>query len=477
MIICSLTFCFCSVVNDAKESVTILVVGASGDLAKRKTYPALLALYKASLLPSVTIIWGFARTEMTHYGFRHHLKPFLNDADECVVDQFLSICNYRPGSSYGDWESMDSILKASPSRNLVVYLATPPNVFAQSAAVLKKTLTLTPTNGFVRLVLEKPFGSDTESCETLLRTLNNQEWLEQQLYRIDHYLGKEMVQNILTLRQQNRWLNSLWNKDAVKSVHIICKESFGTDGRGGYFDRYGIIRDIFQNHLLQLLTLVAMDMPEKSCATKLRNAKLEILRKIPVINLEDCLFGQYEGYKDDSSIENRDTVTPTYACIRTWVHNETWRNVPFVLEAGKALNDRLCEIRLHFRGVKNGQPNSLVLRLQPVPTIFLTANVKTPGFSYNPVSARMQVDYGQALMPDAYTRLLLDVLRGKQANFVRDDELLASWKIFTPILNQTEQLNIVPEPYMRGSTGPDKRVEFLRSVGAIPSWSPPPSAL
>jgi glucose-6-phosphate 1-dehydrogenase len=151
--------------------------------------------------------------------------------------------------------------------------------------------------------------------------------------------------------------------------------------------------------------------------------------------------------------------------------------VPFVLEAGKALNDRLCEIRLHFRGVKNGQPNSLVLRLQPVPTIFLTANVKTPGFSYNPVSARMQVDYGQALMPDAYTRLLLDVFRGKQANFVRDDELLASWKIFTPILNQTEQLNIVPEPYMRGSTGPDKRVEFLRSVGAIPSWSPPPSAL
>ena len=469
------------------------MIGASGDLAKKKTYPALYELYKAHLLPTETQILGFARSKKTHDELREHLKGPLckahPDNEEADIDDFLQLCTYTAGASYGDHAVLQQMLQQEQTKgslyNFLAYLAIPPYVFGEATLALKKVLEEKPTSevqvpGFTRVVLEKPFGHDTDSCNSLLQTLKDQKWEERSLYRIDHYLGKEMVQNILTLRQHNPWLAqpAIWSRQMVQSVHLIFKEPFGTDGRGGYFDPYGIVRDILQNHLLQVLTLVAMDMPsgdKMNNNNAIRDAKVKVLKNIAPFVLQDCLFGQYDGYKEDPTIENRNTITPTYACMKCTVDTDTWRGVPFVLEAGKALDERLCEVRFHFRG--GDCKNAMVLRLQPTPAIFFTANLKTPGFSKTPVSTHIGVDYGQAEKPGAYTRLLLDVLRGQQASFVRDDELLDAWKIFTPILNQMERDQVVPDSYVEGSEGPEGRNAFLRAVGIEHAWLPPPAAL
>jgi glucose-6-phosphate 1-dehydrogenase len=462
------------------------VVGASGDLAKKKTYPALYALWKEGLLPESTVIWGFARSAKSHEGLRGHLKTSLplshHDEDDAKsVDRFLANCFYRQGSSYGDWEAVEVILKETSCQNVLVYLAIPPNVFGESAeAVMRARKTWEQqAGGFFRVVLEKPFGRDTASCQELLQTLEKQKWPEHELYRIDHYLGKEMVQNLMTLRQCNPWINTIWNKNTIQAVHLVFKEPFGTEGRGGYFDPFGIIRDILQNHLLQVLTLVAMDLPTKWSANDIRNAKVKVLKNMSTIKLEDCLLGQYDGYKDDNTIENRDTVSPTYACIHARVNTKTWKGVPFIMEAGKALDEGVCEVRLHFHGSSKSQPNALVLRLQPTPAIYFTTNLKTPGFSSTPVSTHLGIDYEvhKSAIPDAYTRLLLDVLRGQQANFVRDDELDLAWKIFTPVLHQTERDQVQPLSYEQGSTGPSVRDEFLHAAGVSNCCLPPAAAL
>jgi len=481
-----------------QKSLLVVVIGASGDLAKKKTYPALYALWNACLLPANTTICGFARSAKANEDFRNHLKPYLKSSkkdggDTSRVDAFLSLCQYRKGASYGDWEGIQSILSETNCDNILIYLAIPPHVFGDSTgAVMKARKNLeaeNPSNtskGFFRVVLEKPFGHDTDSCKELLQSLSDQEWPEEELYRIDHYLGKEMVQNILTLRQHNPWLGALWNKHVIQSVHLIWKEDIGTEGRGGYFDPYGIIRDILQNHLLQVLTLVAMEPPSKWTSDEIRNAKVDVLKAMPTIELKDCLLGQYDGYKDDPTIENRETVSPTYACIQTKVNSSRWEGVPFIMEAGKALNERVCEIRLHFRGQDDGsefdgmsQPNALVIRLQPTPKVFFTANLKTPGFSSTPASTHLGVDYESHLddIPDAYTRLLLDVMRAQQENFVRDDELIEAWRVFTPVLHETEKNKVGPLPYARGTSGPELRQDFLNGMGVTQPWLPPASAL
>lgn len=471
-----------------KQSLTVLVIGASGDLAKKKTYPALFELWKAKLLPASTTIRGFARTPNSHEQLRSHIKPYLLSQQKGqaveLVDEFLNLCFYNNGKSYGDWEVIRDILSSTVQDNLLVYLAIPPNIFGESCQAMK--LALADVNsvkvpGFKRIILEKPFGNDTQSCRDLLQVLKDQEWDEKTLYRIDHYLGKEIVQAIPVFRRYNDWLTPLWNKNVIKSVHLIFKEPFGTDGRGGYFDPYGIIRDILQNHLLQVLTLVAMELPEKWTSDEVRNAKVDVLKNIAPIKLEDCLLGQYNGYKLDPTIENKDTTTPTYACLKASINTPTWLGVPFIMEAGKALDERVCEARLYFRGgnAKNCNANALVFRLQPSPAVFFTSNMKTPGFTDTPVSTHIGVDYEQCKIPEAYTKLVLDVLRGKQENFVRDDELMAAWEIFTPLLHRIENdpVNIKPYIYEEGSEGPDQREMFLQKQVGCESHLPIPSAL
>lgn len=462
-------------------------MGASGDLAKKKTYPALYALFQAGLLSKNTVIWGFARSPKTHQGFRQHIAALLLEDDVnngkggYNKDAFLNRCFYRNGTAYGDWECIASILKdAQDCKNVLVYLAVPPQVFGETTgAVQRARQTLPARAGWHKIVLEKPFGKDTETCEELLHELEEQKWPEKDLYRIDHYLGKEMVQNIVSMRQHNPWMGALWGKKAVQAVHLIFKEPFGTEGRGGYFDSIGIIRDILQNHLLQVLTLVAMELPSEWTADAIRDEKVKVIDSMSTLQVEDCLLGQYEGYKNDQTIQDKNTVCPTYAAIRCRVNTPNWEGVPFIVEAGKALDERLCEVRLFMHSPKGAPPNALVMRLQPTPAVYFTTNVKTPGFSSTPVSTHWGVTYEHHLhdIPEAYSRLLLDVLRGHQENFVRNDELRRAWQIFTPLLHKLEQERVEPLPYERSTQGPMNRPEFLHAMGIYQETLPLASAL
>jgi glucose-6-phosphate 1-dehydrogenase len=273
---------------------------------------------------------------------------------------------------------------------------------------------------------------------------------------------------------------SSWNLCLRERTQLLLCAFSKIEGRGGYFDPYGIIRDIIQNHLMQVLTLIAMDLPsQENCkgwtADQIRDEKVKVLKSMPVIQETDCLLGQYDSYSDDITIDNRETTTPTYACLRTWVNTDTWKGVPFFLEAGKALDEHLCEARLYFRG---STPNALVFRLQPSPAVYFTANMKTPGFSEHPVSTHIGVDYsGGESLPEAYTKLVLEALRGLQANFVRDDELLQAWKLLTPLLHRQEASGVRPKSYRQGSTGPEDRCKFLQSMGLRSSSLPVPSSL
>jgi glucose-6-phosphate 1-dehydrogenase len=355
---------------------------------------------------------------------------------------------------------------------------------------LKKTAMA--TRGWTRLVIEKPFGHDLESCQALTQQLGK-EFEEHQLYRIDHYLGKEVVQNLFTLRFSNTWLEYMWNRNAVSAVHIVFKEPFGTMGRGGYFDASGIIRDILQNHLLQVLTLVAMEPPTSMQGNDIRDKKVEVLEAMSTLTIDDCLLGQYEGYTDDDTIQNKDTNTPTYAAIQCRVNTRRWEGVPFILEAGKSLDERVCQVRIQFHPVPGLPRNELVMRLQPDPAIYMRyvlllngkreykalvshvfqycrTNVKTPGFATSPTQVSLGMEYNtefdsQHNNPGAYTRLLLDVMRGRQGSFVRSDELEKSWAIFTPLLHKIEREDIRPHLYKQGSAGPAERTDFMKRMG------------
>ena len=290
------------------STLVVVVVGASGDLAKKKTYPSLLNLYDDNLLPKNVIIYGFARSKLTDNDLRDRLRPYLAKTEHSseVVEQFLSLCYYQGGSSYGDLNAFEELktrietyeqekADGMTQFNRLFYFAIPPNVFAETALAIKQKTMQDEAKGWTRLIVEKPFGRDLESFEDLNKTLS-QHFTEDHLYRIDHYLGKEMVQNLTVIRFSNVWFERVWNAENIKCIILTFKEPFGTEGRGGYFDKYGIIRDILQNHLLQVLTLLAMETPtvlEGPGASKaIRDAKVAVLNAIEPIRLEDVVLGK-----------------------------------------------------------------------------------------------------------------------------------------------------------------------------------------
>jgi len=468
-----------------KQVLSIVVVGASGDLAKKKTYPSLLNLYEENLLPNEVIIYGYARSAKTHEQLREHLFPHLIKTGTCehLVKSFLEKCFYYSGKTYGDEDAYTSMVadldtfeggSKSKVANRLFYLAVPPNVFGQSGIVIKKVGMA--TTGWTRVVVEKPFGRDLDTCDELLKSLSD-DFEEHHLYRIDHYLGKEVVQNLMLFRFGNPVWEPIWNNKSIESVTLTFKEPFGTEGRGGYFDQFGIIRDILQNHLLQVLTVFAMEPPKSDDADAVRDAKVEVLKNMEIIGLEDCLLGQYDGYSDDPTIENKETNCPTYAAIRCWIHTPRWEGVPFILQAGKALDEKLVDVKARFRSpdtlqsvqtyAKNLEPSELVLRLQPNPALELHNNIKTPGLSFQPMRGTMKMNYEDIpdlSNPDAYTRLLLSVMRGNQGSFVRDDELRRSWEIFTPLLHAIDDTGVRPQPYKQKSSGPEDLTKWMNAM-------------
>lgn len=483
-----------------ESALTIFVIGASGDLAKKKTYPSLFDLYLSGYLPEHVVIVGYARSPKSEEDFRKQIAPYLklkhgSDADaEARKEQFLSKLLYRSGG-YDSAEDVGVVSRemraleeatGMPVLNRLFYFAIPPSVFVPIGTSIKKAA-LTD-KGWNRLIVEKPFGHDLDSFNALSKDMSAL-YSEDEVYRIDHYLGKEMVQNLLILRFANAIFEPIWNRNYISSVMITFKEDIGTQGRGGYFDSYGIVRDVMQNHLLQVLSLIAMEPPVlaagKDYANYIRDEKVKVLNCIEPIKLENTVLGQYlgdadkgePGYLEDPTVP-KGSVTPTFATCVMYVNNPRWDGVPFIMKAGKALNERKGEIRIQFRappGASHMFPGvqipvqELVVRLQPDEAVYMKMNVKSPGLQTQAISSELDLSYAQryegAEVPDAYTRLILDVLRGKQAAFVRDDELRAAWKIFTPVLKEIESAKDKPLPYAFGSRGPKESDELTRSVG------------
>jgi len=341
--------------------------------------------------------------------------------------------------------------------------------------------------GWTRVIVEKPFGRDLESSEALNSDLAAL-FTEAQLYRIDHYLGKELTQNLVVMRFANRFLAPLWNRDNIANVQIIFKEPFGTEGRGGYFDQYGIIRDIIQNHLLQLLCLVAMEKPCSLSPDDIRDEKLKVLRCIEPVSTDNVHLGQYTtgehgqpGYIDDPTVP-AGSKCPTFAMCVLHINNERWDGVPFIIKAGKALNEGKCEIRVQLQDVpgdlfasKRGggrqARNEFVVRLQPDPAIYMKMTVKEPGLGMELAQSELELLYTQKYegtpIPEAYERLILDCINGDQQHFVRRDELVAAWKIFTPLLKYIDAGGLKPEMYAYGSRGPPGADKLREKAGHV----------
>lgn len=469
------------------KPLSVVIVGGSGDLAQKKILPALFSLFSQGLLPPEVRIFGYARTPMSDDAFRQkameHLTCRYVPGENCAqwMDKFLARCAYQPGL----YDSPDLFLdlfrrmkreEKTADVNRLFYLAIPPSVFLDVARALGDAglVTCGPGRGWSRVVMEKPFGRDRASSDEMARQLV-QVFSERQIYRIDHYLGKEIVQNLLVLRFANAIFEPLWNRDYVRSVDICWKEDIGIGSRGGYFDGIGIIRDVMQNHLLQILSLVAMERPLAVDARAVRDEKVRVLRALPPLKREDLVMGQYTGverggrrlpgYLEEPGVAP-DSVAPTYAAAVLRVENDRWRGVPFFMRAGKGLDGRLAEIRIHFRPVP-GNPfakllpvlpgNDLIIRVQPDEAINLRIINKAPGLTLRLEETALDLRYHAAfkeIIPDAYECLLLDALRGDKSLFIRADELAAAWDIFTPVLHETEEARIRPEPYAFGGTGP-----------------------
>lgn len=487
----------CSYLNDA---LTIFVVGASGDLAKKKTYPSLYDLYRHDFLPPATVLCGYARSAKTDKDFKAQILPYLKGGSEASKTSFLNLCVYRngaydkPADITRVFEELKTMEAASGCVRIhrLFYFAIPPSVFVPIGTSLKAVFFTEEEESregcWSRLIVEKPFGKDSESFESLSSAMSAL-YTEEHIYRIDHYLGKEMVQNLMILRFSNAIFEPIWNRNFISSVTITFKENIGTQGRGGYFDTYGIIRDVMQNHLLQVLSLVAMEPPVavsgNDYANYVRNEKVKVLNCIAPIVLSDCVLGQYlaspdgsePAYLDDETVPS-ESVTPTFATCIMYIRNPRWDGVPFILKAGKALDERKGEIRIQFKKPPGAAcmfpdqdipSNELVMRLQPDEAVYMKANVKSPGLLSTAETSELDLSYksryADTQMFDAYTRLILDVLRGKQATFVRDDELKAAWEIFTPLLHRIEREKIKPLLYKFGGRGPPESDALIAKHG------------
>eukprot|EP00056_Hartaetosiga_gracilis_P010205 m.149590 g.149590 ORF g.149590 m.149590 type:complete len:614 (-) comp13271_c1_seq19:1305-3146(-) len=486
-----------AVVPWKKRILVITVLGASGDLAKKKIYPVLWKLFRNGHLDDDTLLIGYARSKLTQQALVERIQPYLEieEGEEKKFEQFASMCDYFSGTyddgrsfkGFNDYINQRVAEKRATGSNRLFYLALPPSVFEDVTTHLSKhcvTKASQPDSGWTRVIVEKPFGNDSESFAKLDSHLSAL-LCEDQIYRIDHYLGKEMVQNILPLRFANSIFAPLFHEKHVQCVIINFKEDIGTWGRGGYFDSYGIIRDVMQNHLLQLLTLIAMEKPITQSAESIRNEKVRLLKCIDTLKLEDVILGQYvgakvegieesdKGYRDDPTVPD-DSRTPTYACAVFRVRTERWDNVPFIIKCGKALNERKCEIRVQFKEqaadiFSETQRNELVMRVQPQEAVYMKMMVKEPGMSFNAHVTDLDLTYAHKFKtsskPDAYERLVRDCIEGSANNFVRRDELREAWRIFTPLLHAIDNGEIDPIPYDFGSRGPKETDELATKCG------------
>lgn len=475
----------------------LVIYGASGDLTRRKLVPALFGLYQKHLLPAAFHLIGTSRTPMTSEAFRENLKQFLFQSTAHVSDTlwegFAGNIDYLPGG-FDDppaYERLAARLddldrQKGTLHNRIFYLSTPPNVFEEIIANLGRAGLHRQDQGYSRLVIEKPFGRDLDSARYLNGKVR-EFFDERQIFRIDHYLGKETVQNILVLRFGNTIFEPIWNRRYVDHVQITAAEELGIGSRAGYYDKSGIVRDMFQNHLFQVMCLVAMEPPISLEAEAIRDEKLKILKSIrPVTpeNLEKhAVRGQYgpgflagsriPGYRQEAGVEP-DSITPTFAAMKIYLDTWRWQGVPFFLRSGKRLPKQATEVairfkeppRLLFQDTADLSPNVLILRLQPDEGMTLLIETKVPGMSMLIRDVKMDFRYGTTFTqnsPEAYERLLLDCMLGDATLFIRGDEAETAWQALMPVLDAWDHTAPVsPFPnYTAGTWGPDEADRLL----------------
>ncbi len=478
----------------AVDPFDFVIFGGAGDLAYRKLLPALYARHLDGQIPTVTRIIGVSRRHMSDDDYRNATRQALIEhgpggtSDNSVLETFLNRLYFVPVDAMADagWDDLAATLSEGQERIRAFYLAVAPELFGVICTKIGDKGLITPRT---RVIIEKPIGHDLQSaCD--VNDLVGRVFKESQIYRIDHYLGKETVQNLMALRFGNALFEPLWNSAHIDHVQITAAESIGVGGREGYYDQAGALRDMVQNHMMQLLTLMAMEPPTRMDAEAVRDEKIKVLRALKPIDDSNTaqlvVRGQYrsgvgaEGpmpsYAED--IDNPDSTTETFVALKAEIENWRWAGVPFYLRTGKRLPVRTSEIVLTFRNIPHSifnssvgaiECNRLVLRIQPDEGVKLWLMIKDPGpggmrLRYVPLDMSFAEAFG-VRNPNAYERLILDVIRGNQTLFMHRDEVEAAWAWIDPIIEAWSSTSEGPRPYPAGTWGPTAAISLIERDG------------
>lgn len=475
------------------ENSRIVIFGASGDLTYRKLIPALYHLFENNQMPSSFAILGASRTEYSDDSYRNKLKKTLIELEKTDPQSLESFCEHLyyqtlNTSDVDDYAQLKRSLDQLDQhynftqQNTLFYLATPPSLYGIIPGYLAIHKLNDETNGWKRLIIEKPFGYDLRSAKSL--DIEIQKYFkEHQIYRIDHYLGKETVQNLLVFRFANGIFEPLWNQNFIDYIEITGAEFIGVEERGGYYDNSGAVRDMFQNHLLQVLAMVAMEPPDAINADAIRNEVGKVLNCLEPLTDErlksDLVLGQYteslvkgrllKSYRNENGVP-KDSRTETYIALKMFIKNPRWQGVPFYVRSGKRLPTRVTEVVIHLKQTphpvfaKNAPKNKLIIRIQPDEGILMNFGLKEPGAGFRAKSVSMNFHYDSLKniqMLTAYERLLLDALNGDATLFARTDAVEACWKFVEPILNYKQ----APQSlfgYACGTWGPKQADTLLQ---------------
>ncbi len=478
------------------SATTIVIFGASGDLTSHKLIPALYENFVKKRLPPRTQILGISRTPMSDEAFR---KRLLSSSSEVLGkenvasswSEFAPSVHYYAAdvskeASYPLIEQAVRELEGSNPSRRIYYLALAPELYLHTIEYLGKAGMARPDGGWRRIIIEKPFGRDLTSTRVLNQKLHAV-FDESQVYRIDHYLGKETIQNLLVLRFANTIFEPVWNRNFIEHVQITVAEAGGIGSRAGYYETAGVLRDVFQNHLLQLLTLIAMEIPSRFEANTLRDEKVKVLDAVRLPKSDDVeqysVLGQYQGYHSESGVAP-DSRTPTFAALRLNIDNWRWQDVPFYLRSGKAMAAKMSEAVIQFRcpphmifDVPRGETlhcNQLVVTVQPDEGIHLTFMTKVPDAGMKLHESNLYFHYRDSYekipVLDSYERLLLDAIKGDASLFIRQDEIERAWQIIDPVIegwSARTASSLLPQ-YPRGSWGPAEADALLKQEGR--SW-------
>jgi len=477
------------------ENHVFVIFGATGDLCKRKLLPSLFDLYIRGLLPKSYLIIGCGRKNITNKFF---LKKSIIDNKNLINIKYIGmkakinkfkkhiVYNKIDPNNKNDFiflkQNLNSYFKNNNinNKNVLFYFSTPPSAFQNIIKNLALMNLNNESNGWKRLIIEKPFGDNLKSCKNL-NTLLKKKFKEKQLYRIDHYLGKETVQNILISRFSNIVFNALWNRKFISYVEITAAERIGIEERGEYYDNTGAIKDMFQNHLLELLCLTAMEEPKDSSSESIRDEKIKVLQKIKSIDYTNHVVrGQYtksqnseksfKGYRDNEGVDKRSKTETFFAC-KLFIENERWKNVPFFIRTGKRLPTKVTEIVVNFKRNKNifndkNLSNVLIFRIQPDEGLLVKFNLKKPGDKSKLINKNLEFHYkklGENIISNAYETLIIDVFNGNTMLFSRSDFVEKAWEIVDPIIKSIKKENLKLYAYKAGSWGPKKADEIFRN--------------